>query len=825
MRFFQIVSLTVITITYYHNCSEHKNVVNQTLYDEIVDYFFPKELQHPKIEIDLYSCRFTIPNKTCCSCAKTCKYYGTCCIDAFFDNNITSVEEYVTLFLKMTNMRRHVNYLPVTSNENISSYFKVDQVQTVTSCENNQSPYSSLCNEIDSSIDIRVIADGIVYKNKYCALCHGFSFSFATFNLLNCQNTANFSGVKMIVPDNTCMLRISEDTGLGYKNENFNIDALLPEVNNLNCSLKEITLCFYSHFSVIKTSRGWWYANPQCAKCIGETDLGNENCQDLIPGPFHTLQPHFRLVISFDDDGNYDSVLTTGQQVCPWDQYFDIFSNQCKTKKHNTCQKIISSDINSTIPSILWRKTFRKEELPCNDVQFILTHGKFVEVLGLSNQSNYFFTVPYEELPFTQLNRFSPQKHLLHSRVCADPKIINQSFRIFHDCHTNSTSAIYNLTTDATFWINVNHGRVSPAAANCTHFYLSTNCNMGALNTSIATVKSISAIFHFNNVEKIHETQQYVSLMEGFGICHKNEKRDIKYEWLERYYYFENFMSIILLSISIVLELLLLVVYLTMKKTKNIPDKILIAFCVALLICDTIAVTLTLIKQSVNKALCKIVALLLHFFSLVLCAWPCIIAYEFWKILRSTNTMKRQSFLYLRYSIIAWGVPLIVTSVCLSIDFIKNGSLVQYGNQDYCWISPFHARLAVYIIPFLLVSFGSFLLVLIVTLQTKHEKRKTHSMLSKNDQINFHKMAIKLFLLFGTAELIGLVQIPNAKQKGQSELIFNIIFGLPYNFLRSSRGIFMFTLFAGKKILEKYKERSRSSSTLSAITKTESESL
>ena len=183
--------------------------------------------------------------------------------------------------------------------------------------------------------------------------------------------------------------------------------------------------------------------------------------------------------------------------------------------------------------------------------------------------------------------------------------------------------------------------------------------------------------------------------------------------------------------------------------------------------------------------------------------------------------MKRQNFLYLRYSIIAWGVPLIVTSVCLSIDLISNESLIRYGDQDYCWISPFHARLAVYIIPFLLVSFGSFLLV---TLQTKQEKRKMHRMLSKDDQINFHKMAIKLFLLFGTAEVIGLVQIANAERKGQSELIFNVIFGFLYNFLRSSRGIFMFTLFAGKKILEN-KERLRSSGTLSAITKTESESI
>ena len=384
-----------------------------------------------------------------------------------------------------------------------------------------------------------------------------------------------------------------------------------------------------------------------------------------------------------------------------------------------------------------------KDQLPYNNVQFFLTHGKFVEVLGLSSQSNYFFIVPYEELPYTQLYGFSPQQHLLHSRVCADPQIINQRFRIIHNCNTNSTSTIYNLTKDAKFWTNVNHGRISPAAANCTQFYLSTNCSMGALNSSIVTVKSISAIFHFNSEEKINETKQHVSLMQGFGICHKNEKRDIKYEWLERYYYFENF-SFTLLSISIVLELLLLIVYLTMKKTRNIPDKILIAFCVALLICDVIAVTLTLIKASVDRALCKTIALILHFFSLVLCTWPCIIAYEFWKILRCTNTMRRQNLLHLRYSIIAWGIPLIVTSVCLSVDFIKNGSLVRYGNQGYCWISPFHARLVVYIVPYLVMNFGSFLVVFISMQQTKLKRREILGKVSKNGQISYSKMMTKL---------------------------------------------------------------------------------
>ena len=158
----------------------------------------------------------------------------------------------------------------------------------------------------------------------------------------------------MTVPDNTCMLRIFEDPKLGYKKENFYIGPYLPEVNKINCSIEEITLCFYSHLSLTETSK--WYANPQCAKCIGETDLGNKNCLSEFRKDCITYTPHFRLAKSFDDNGNYDSVLTTGQPVCPWDQYFDIFSNQCKTKNHNICEKIITSDMNSTVPPVFWEK-------------------------------------------------------------------------------------------------------------------------------------------------------------------------------------------------------------------------------------------------------------------------------------------------------------------------------------------------------------------------------------------------------------------------------------------------------------------------------------
>ena len=86
-------------------------------------------------------------------------------------------------------------------------------------------------------------------------------------------------------------------------------------------------------------------------------------------------------------------------------------------------------------------------------------------------------------------------------------------------------------------------------------------------------------------------------------------------------------------------------------------------------------------------------------------------------------------------------------------------------------------------------------------------------MLAKSDQICFSKMVIKL-CLFETAELIGLVQIPNIVKRAESEVIFNVIFGLVYNFLRSSRGIFMFVLFSYNRVFEKNNERSR---TLSSV--------
>ena len=160
--------LSMATFIYCPQCIKYLDIQNQALYNEIVDHFFPKELGHPGIDIrrNLYKYSF---NGKCCRCTKTCRYYGTCCIDAFFNNNITSVEEYIDIFFNMTKIRKHIETLPIVNIADTSVKFRVEKLPMVASCGNKGSVYASLCNASDPGDETRVIADGFVYKNKHCA--------------------------------------------------------------------------------------------------------------------------------------------------------------------------------------------------------------------------------------------------------------------------------------------------------------------------------------------------------------------------------------------------------------------------------------------------------------------------------------------------------------------------------------------------------------------------------------------------------------------------------------------------------------------------------
>ena len=89
----------------------------------------------------------------------------------------------------MTTMTKHVKTLPVKI-KNISIKFSIEELPMVVTCKNNQSNYESNCNKNRLSNDIGVIADKFLYKNKYCAFCHGFNeFNYITLELIGCKTS------------------------------------------------------------------------------------------------------------------------------------------------------------------------------------------------------------------------------------------------------------------------------------------------------------------------------------------------------------------------------------------------------------------------------------------------------------------------------------------------------------------------------------------------------------------------------------------------------------------------------------------------------------
>ena len=550
-------------------------------------------------------------------------------------------------------------------------------------------------------------------------------------------------------------------------------------------------------------------------------------------------KPHFRLLLDYD---KHCRQIDTEYPICHSNQYFDITDTQCKnrpyakpksffpnpnpfTQPQPPQQLYVQNKLSPSLKAV--KKTFRcikrmggitiKTNVFSKTLNFIYfpaffrnytdvftVHKRFKDFLLNSRESNDMILVPYKRLPFTELYAFSPKHHFSHDRVCADPEIINQNFKVTPDCNISVNNTTHNINKDVTYWINVTNGHINHVAARCNHFHLLQNCSMRIPNMSLVTMGINSLTVQINKEKKTFIPEQYFPLIEGFRVCLESEK---EYVWLKQYYHFENLLSHIFLSISLSLELLILTVHLVWKKTRNTPQKNLIAFCIALFVCDITGLILPLTRKTVHGITCKIVALLLHFFSLALCTWPCIVAYEVWLILRSRNVNHQSDYLYFRYSMVAWGIPCIVTSVCLTVDLVGNGSLIRYGNQDYCWIFPFHARLAVYVVPLTLMTCGNSFLISIIVITTRGEKRTKHSLLAKNDKLKYHKMIIKLFLLFGTAELIGLVQIPNATQENQ--VIVNVVFGLLHNLFRSSRGIFLFLIFGFNTVIKKYRKQAQ----------------
>ncbi|KAM8997089.1 adhesion G-protein coupled receptor G4 [Ara ararauna] len=197
-----------------------------------------------------------------------------------------------------------------------------------------------------------------------------------------------------------------------------------------------------------------------------------------------------------------------------------------------------------------------------------------------------------------------------------------------------------------------------------------------------------------------------------------------------------------------------LVTYLALEKLRrDIPAKLLLNLCAALLMLNVVFLTNSWLASFNQPALCITVAVLLHYFLLAAFTWMCLESVQFYLALVKVFNVYVPKYI-LKCSIAGWGIPALVISTVLIInkDFYGDGSHSESNPfSNFCWIQEntvFYISVVAYIFLIFLINTAMFITVL---LQIHSMKSRTHkrSRFWKRGFLQDFKSAFSLMFLLG----------------------------------------------------------------------------
>lgn len=293
---------------------------------------------------------------------------------------------------------------------------------------------------------------------------------------------------------------------------------------------------------------------------------------------------------------------------------------------------------------------------------------------------------------------------------------------------------------------------------------------------------------------EILNSSSYTLYKGGVGVCVRPKKGHRKPKWKKLFRDAEGYVSIVFTSISVLCYIWFLRSHLKRSKLKSIPQKSIATLCIFLLLTDLTFLCVTFARK--NKTTCFSISITWHWLLLITHMMVFFISYDFVTTFRSslTNTTKSENK-FLRYIIIAVDVPTIVVCSLAILDRLSILN-VSYGEEGSCWIGNFNARLFSYVLPVACITFVSFVFLLLGTFKIRQVNQANRESTSKNMKKRYSagKVMLKLVLILGIIEIVGVVQI-RRKVLAPKEEIFNAVFQMCFTLLRSSRGIIWIVLY------------------------------
>ncbi|KAM6900084.1 adhesion G-protein coupled receptor G2 [Xenentodon cancila] len=216
-----------------------------------------------------------------------------------------------------------------------------------------------------------------------------------------------------------------------------------------------------------------------------------------------------------------------------------------------------------------------------------------------------------------------------------------------------------------------------------------------------------------------------------------------------------TFITYIGCGISAIFLAVTLLTYLSFQKLlRDIPAKILVQLCLSLLFLNLVFLLDGWLALYPSAGLCISTAFFLHYFLLTSFTWAGLEALHMYLSIVQVFTPYLSQYM-LKFSLMGWGIPLVVVITVISVDKDNYGA-VKYGRyrdgttDDFCWLRN-DVAFYVGVVAYFVLIFSLCLLVFIVVMVqlSRIKKQNPHNQSSNRSTMTDLRSVVGLVILLG----------------------------------------------------------------------------
>ena len=774
----------------------------------------------------------SLNTQKCCRCDANCWYDRSCCIDIEWEQKpIASLDVYVQKVInKQELILKGRRCLPLLESTDL---LFIEHVLMIDHCPlaGKSSLDVTYCNENtlnETHIPVKG-NDGYLYKNKYCASCNAIS-SYETIPLLfSCNQSVSMldSRFDAATKNPLCTLRV--DHSRFSSTHHIACDDRF-ETDKCKIGSKEYKLC-KSYKGIVNSI----YLNIHCMRCIDHTEIINAS----LP-----CYPRVLLASRPENSFAYSTLIRIGgDKGCSKGKVWDWSINSCTSvrcqpgyfKDGSTCKRQYeittskkgNSFMNCLVQSsltlyakmssaqpmqLLNKKSYGKSHSLWTILPHWLATGepilKYNNTFNVSNflesitagifwkngiKQIYLTSVP--DIDFNRMYGFDLTKYFPKLKICSIASSRPASQVEFKEnCLLNIDGIEYG-TDDYVQAMIVTKKVTKQYIYTCKKYHLHSDCLQLSLNYSDTRMKLYEEYMVFDG-RKL-DASKYVPIGDMISLCLRSTRSDPT--WLLISNKVEQFVTVTGIMFSLVGYTITIVIYGIAGELRSVPSFALVSLCLSLIVTDICV--LIFIFGSIDYHNYKLLAISMHWSSLATSAWIITICREYLKmLLSSVHPINVKKWKHIVVQLLAgWLFPTVTVAATVAIDNFYP-RLIDYGKDPGSFIRNYTAKLVTHVIPVSFALGTSCILVLLTIVQLQQHRRSTLMIQSNrsntncanlNRRVNVNKVIVKLCIMLGVGEILGLIQVNND--------VADVICRMLYSFLRSFRGFFIFVVFVLKK--------------------------